>query len=98
MKEALVAEVRRRAEGLLTPTVPISDFHSFTRGKVARLECPCTRLIRSPDLIESVPLWSADRRTRRLNSLGTELASPHEFGHEEDTNTARILQPSVLFF
>jgi hypothetical protein len=35
MKEALVAEVKQRAKGRLMPKVPISDFHSFTRGKVA---------------------------------------------------------------
>jgi hypothetical protein len=35
MKESLVAEVKRRAEGLLAPEIPTLDFHSFTRGKVA---------------------------------------------------------------
>jgi hypothetical protein len=36
MREALVAEVKRRAaEGLHAPTAPVLDFHAFTRSKVA---------------------------------------------------------------
>lgn len=35
MREALVAEVSRRAAGLRAPTAPVLDFHAFTRSKVA---------------------------------------------------------------
>jgi hypothetical protein len=64
MKEALVAEVRRRAEGLLAPKVPISDFHSFTRGKVAPMVnglFPETERAKVLDMLEkSVVFLTAD--------------------------------------
>jgi hypothetical protein len=35
MRDALIEEVKRRADGLSVPTVPVMELTTFTRGKVA---------------------------------------------------------------
>ena len=47
MRDALMAELRRRSEGLAQPTRPVMDYQEFTRRKVAPMVngvCPVLEL------------------------------------------------------